>query len=94
MPAFRTGQRVTYKPVGGKCQLTPGQTPHHLRFISNLLVSSGRESHTSESVGIIREVSTSNTTMTGRQVEATPEEPRYEVRSPTTKKQSWYFLII
>ncbi|KAJ5492821.1 hypothetical protein N7539_001567 [Penicillium diatomitis] len=59
MPAFQTGQRVSYKPVGG------------------------RESHTSESVGVIRDVSTHDTTMTGRRVEASPGEPRYEVCPPS-----------
>ncbi|EPS30226.1 hypothetical protein POX_b02764 [Penicillium oxalicum] len=64
MPAFQTGQRVTYKPVGG------------------------RESHTSESVGVIRDVSTHNTTMTGRMVEASQEEPRYEIENEHTRKRS------
>ena len=39
----------------------------------------GPESHTSESVGTIRQVSTTNTNLTGRNVEASKEEPRYEV---------------
>lgn len=39
----------------------------------------GPESHTSDSIGIIREVSTVPTNLTGRNVEASEEEPRYEV---------------
>ncbi|KAF7716860.1 Uncharacterized protein PECH_006957 [Penicillium ucsense] len=64
MPAFQAGQRVSYKPVGG------------------------RESHTSESVGVIRDVSTHDTTMTGRRVEASPGEPRYEIENEHTHKRS------
>ncbi|GAQ04271.1 hypothetical protein ALT_1592 [Aspergillus lentulus] len=44
----------------------------------------GPESKTSEAVGIIREVATQPTQMTGRNVAASDEEPRYTV--------SYYFL--
>lgn len=45
---------------------------------------SGPESKTSESVGIVREVRTASANLTGRQVEASEEEPRYEVRPSDT----------
>ncbi|KAH1545682.1 hypothetical protein LV164_008342 [Aspergillus fumigatus] len=44
----------------------------------------GPESKTSEAVGIIREVATEPTQMTGRNVAASDEEPRYTV--------SYYFI--
>lgn len=74
MPAYRKGDRVQYKPVGGMnpsfpIPLSTGTTNK----------SPGPESHTSQSVGIIREVSTVPTSLTGRNVEASEDEPRYEV---------------
>ncbi|OJJ51683.1 hypothetical protein ASPZODRAFT_127799 [Penicilliopsis zonata CBS 506.65] len=48
----------------------------------------GPESKTSESVGIVREVSTVPTQLTGRNVEASREEPRYEIENSHTHKRS------
>ncbi|BDD57073.1 hypothetical protein MPDQ_007417 [Monascus purpureus] len=48
----------------------------------------GPESKTSESVGIIREVSTQPTMLTGRNVEASSDEPRYEIENRHTHKKS------
>lgn len=45
-----------------------------------MLTSPGPESKTSEAMGTIQQVSTVNTNLTGRNVEASEEEPRYEVR--------------
>jgi hypothetical protein len=41
----------------------------------------GPQSHTSETVGVIKEVLTSPGNLTGRQVQATEQDPRYEVPS-------------
>ncbi|KAJ5601734.1 hypothetical protein N7510_011268 [Penicillium lagena] len=64
MPAYRKGESVRYKPVGG------------------------RESHTSETVGVIRDVSTHDTSLTGRNVAASADEPRYEIENERTHKRS------
>ncbi|KAJ6083146.1 hypothetical protein PENARI_c032G06176 [Penicillium arizonense] len=48
----------------------------------------GAASNTSQSVGIIREVSTGNTNMTGRNVAASDDEPRYEIENMNTHKRS------
>ncbi|GIK01632.1 hypothetical protein Aspvir_005670 [Aspergillus viridinutans] len=48
----------------------------------------GPESKTSEAVGIIREVSTKPTQMTGRNVAASEDEPRYTIENARTHKQS------
>ncbi|KAJ5577575.1 uncharacterized protein N7459_006539 [Penicillium hispanicum] len=64
MPAFRKGDRVNYKPVGGP------------------------QSHTSASVGVIREVTTQPANLTGRNVEASQAEPRYEIENEKTQKSS------
>lgn len=64
MPAYRKGDTVRYKPVGGP------------------------ESHTSETVGVIREVRTEDSQLTGRNVVASPEEPRYEIENSHTHKRS------
>lgn len=73
MPAFRKGDRVSYKPVGG---MLPSSIANSLNPSNTI---PGPESHTSQSVGIIREVSTVPTNLTGRNVEASEQEPRYEV---------------
>ncbi|EAW09778.1 DUF2945 domain-containing protein [Aspergillus clavatus NRRL 1] len=48
----------------------------------------GPESHTSETVGVIREVSTKPTQLTGRNVAASEEEPRYEIENSHTHRRS------
>lgn len=73
MPAYRQGDRVSYKPVGGMS--SSSSTP----LSRTALTLPGPESHTNQSVGIIREVSTVPTNLTGRNVEASEDEPRYEV---------------
>lgn len=54
------------------------------RWLDAKLIRLGPESKTSEAVGIIREVATEPTQMTGRNVAASDEEPRYTV--------SYYFI--
>lgn len=79
MPEFQTGDSVRYKPVGG---MSPSvYYPYLVPLVQQILICQikGPESHTSESVGTIRQVSTTNTNLTGRNVEASKEEPRYEV---------------
>lgn len=78
MPEFRKGDRVSYKPVGGTFSIHPCPPNYSSKHTSH--PSPGRESHTNQSVGVIREVSTVPTNLTGRNVEASEEEPRYEVR--------------
>ncbi|RHZ48012.1 hypothetical protein CDV55_101429 [Aspergillus turcosus] len=48
----------------------------------------GPESKTSESVGVITEVSTQPTEMTGRHVAASEEEPRYTIKNERTGKSA------
>ncbi|KAL2004338.1 hypothetical protein VTN02DRAFT_3132 [Thermoascus thermophilus] len=48
----------------------------------------GPASKTSESTGVIREVITEPGQLTGRNVEATPENPRYEIENMQTHKRS------
>jgi hypothetical protein len=45
----------------------------------NGYIVTGPQSHTSETVGVIKEVLTSPGNLTGRQVQASAEDPRYEV---------------
>lgn len=76
MPEFQQGDSVRYKPVGGT--FSP-----HFPFFSlypySVLNLSGPDSNSSESVGVIRQVRTASSNMTGRNVEASGEDPRYEV---------------
>lgn len=78
MPGYQTGESVRYKPVGG---MFPSVYPYLVPLVQQILICQikGPESHTSESVGTIRQVSTTSTNLTGRNVEASKEEPRYEV---------------
>ncbi|KAF7121912.1 hypothetical protein CNMCM5793_009466 [Aspergillus hiratsukae] len=48
----------------------------------------GPESKTSESVGTIQQVSTQPTEMTGRRVQASEDEPRYEIKNDRTGKHT------
>ncbi|KAJ5723342.1 hypothetical protein N7488_001377 [Penicillium malachiteum] len=64
MPAFHTGQRVNYKPVGGP------------------------NSNTSASIGVIREIATQPTALTGRSVDASEAMPRYQIENLKTHKSS------
>lgn len=77
MPAYKKGERVNYKPVGGKSSRPEIHTPKNPHAYN---VTLGPQSHTSQSVGVIREIATqAGASMTGRQVEASEEEPRYQV---------------
>ncbi|PYI10429.1 hypothetical protein BO78DRAFT_453799 [Aspergillus sclerotiicarbonarius CBS 121057] len=48
----------------------------------------GPDSKTAEAIGTIREVRTHPGTMTGRNVEASDEMPRYEIENAHTHKRS------
>ncbi|KAJ5293845.1 hypothetical protein N7508_008666 [Penicillium antarcticum] len=48
----------------------------------------GADSKTNKSVGIIRDISTSNTNLTGRSVSASDDMPRYEIENVNTHKRS------
>ncbi|KAJ5918426.1 hypothetical protein N7466_010418 [Penicillium verhagenii] len=48
----------------------------------------GPNSNTSSSIGIIREVATKPTALTGRSVTASDEEPRYQIENLKTHKHS------
>ncbi|KAI9793236.1 MAG: hypothetical protein M1816_000657 [Peltula sp. TS41687] len=48
----------------------------------------GPDSNTSESTGVIKDVSTEPTTMTDRHVDASEESPRYEIENSNTGKSS------
>jgi hypothetical protein len=78
MPQYRVNDQVRYKPVGGMSK--PNKKA--LKRISTNLP--GRESNTSESVGIVKKVITEPGSLTGRQVQASQADPRYEVQSILT----------
>ncbi|KAJ5644793.1 hypothetical protein N7507_010804 [Penicillium longicatenatum] len=48
----------------------------------------GPNSNTSTSTGVIREVATEPTTLTGRSVAASDKEPRYQIENEKTRKSS------
>ncbi|KAJ5539995.1 hypothetical protein N7513_008327 [Penicillium frequentans] len=48
----------------------------------------GPDSNTSASVGVIREIATKPTNLTGRSVVASDEEPRYQIENEKTHKSS------
>ncbi|QKX57191.1 uncharacterized protein TRUGW13939_04299 [Talaromyces rugulosus] len=48
----------------------------------------GRESNTSETVGVVRQVITEPGSLTGRQVQASNDDPRYEVENSNTGKRT------
>ncbi|EED19631.1 conserved hypothetical protein [Talaromyces stipitatus ATCC 10500] len=48
----------------------------------------GPQSQTSETVGVIKEVLTSPGNLTGRQVQASAEDPRYEIENSHTQKRT------
>lgn len=89
MPEFRKGENVRYKPVGGMAAL-----PLALLSFSKKSDELGPESKTSEAFGTIQEVSTENTNLTGRNVEASDDEPRYEVSIYYPQGQSSMGLTI
>ncbi|KAI6915174.1 hypothetical protein KC318_g159 [Hortaea werneckii] len=62
MPAYKEGQQVRYKPVGGP------------------------DSNTSESTGTIKSVLTEPGTQADRQVNASADDPRYEIENSNTGK--------
>ncbi|KAI0166551.1 hypothetical protein GGR57DRAFT_447070 [Xylariaceae sp. FL1272] len=63
-PKYREGERVRYKPVGG------------------------RASNTSESTGKITDVLTEPGTQADRNVNASADEPRYEIQNDNTGKMT------
>jgi hypothetical protein len=89
-PKFSSGDNVRYKPVGGKYRLCSILNPN-LSCIyqptrgppSPLLTRSsppGPDSNTSESTGVIQDVITEPGMQASRHVQASAQEPRYEVR--------------
>jgi hypothetical protein len=84
MPSFHKGQKVNYRPVGGMIYSLV-----QLKGIHKLIdIITGPNSNTSQSVGVIREISTGDTNMTGRNVAASADEPRYEIENLNTHKRS------
>ncbi|KAF3404101.1 hypothetical protein DPV78_002708 [Talaromyces pinophilus] len=79
MPQYKVNDSVRYKPVGAYWN-----TRSHL--IGYLII--GPQSHTSETVGVIKEVLTSPGNLTGRQVQATEQDPRYEIENSHTHKRT------
>ncbi|KAL1852263.1 hypothetical protein Plec18167_006078 [Paecilomyces lecythidis] len=61
-PAYKTGDTVRYKPVGGP------------------------DSNTTESVGTIKSVLTEPGNQAGRNVDASQDDPRYEIENNNTGK--------
>jgi hypothetical protein len=84
MPQYRNGQTVRYKPVGG----TVGQNDNPACYQKeNMLIYArppGPESHTSESVGTIKSVLTEPGIQADRQVQASEDQPRYEIENQNT----------
>ncbi|KAI1116208.1 hypothetical protein F5Y14DRAFT_408538 [Nemania sp. NC0429] len=94
-PKYASGQSVRYKPVGGEWPLIfsfLGQhksllIPHNDGTLNNagglinaFASSTGPDSNTSESTGVIRNVLTEPGMQASRHVQASVDEPRYEVR--------------
>lgn len=79
MPAYEVGQKVRYKAIGGRL-------PHALLRYSRVVTVSltyplaGPESNTPTSVGTIMSVATEPRRISGHNVQASEEDPRYEVR--------------
>ena len=80
MPEFQQGESVRYKPIGGTFSSLFYIPPCLCLLCTNSL---GPETNSSESVGVIRQVRTTDSNMTNRNVAASSEEPRYEVRYAT-----------
>lgn len=80
MPAeYDEGDIVRYKPVGG-------MPSFFLSTVQTMLMDdTGPDSKTSEAVGTIRGVTTQDQNMTQRNVHASKEHPKYEVRLPSSK---------
>lgn len=75
MPAeYDEGDVVRYKPVGGM--------PSLLSTEKKDTNNTGPDSKTSEAVGTIRGVATEDQNMTHRNIHASEQQPRYEVRLP------------
>jgi hypothetical protein len=83
MPQYRVNDQVRYKPVGGM-----SNTQKRLFYIKIISNPSGRESNTSETVGVVRQVITEPGSLTGRQVQASNDNPRYEVENSNTGKRT------
>lgn len=89
-PKFSSGQTVRYKPVGG--QYRPFSALHLNLFYllhrerralappADIMPSLGPGSNTSESTGVILDVLTEPGMQASRNVQASMQEPRYEVR--------------
>ena len=80
MPDYTIGDTVRYKPIGGE------SPPSAILILSNhqhtkTHKNPGPDSKTAEAIGTVREVRTHPGTMTGRNVEASDEMPRDEVRT-------------
>lgn len=74
MPRFNMGETVKYKPVGG---MLPCIT--NFRGLANICLLVGPESHTSESTGVVTDVLTEPGIQADRNVNASQDNPRYEV---------------
>lgn len=85
MPQYKEGQTVRYKPVGGMYSYSPLCTLHSSHPSGPLLrleIPLGPDSNTSESTGVVKSVLTEPGNQAGRNVQASEDDPRYEVRSP------------
>ena len=72
MPQYKEGTKVRYKPVGG-------EFTRERRLCESLTPYQGPDSNTSESVGVILSVLTEPGVQADRNVNASEEDPRYEV---------------
>ncbi|KAF3492090.1 uncharacterized protein GIQ15_01607 [Arthroderma uncinatum] len=81
MPQYKKGQNVRYKPVGGAYReaLLSAKSNTDIEYI-------GPDSNTSESVGCIKSVLTEPGNQAGRNVNASEDNPRYEVENQNTGK--------
>ncbi|CAM1509761.1 Fc.00g000960.m01.CDS01 [Cosmosporella sp. VM-42] len=84
MPQYSTGQKVNYKPVGGMDGKQHFAGPSK---IDNTSIS-GPDSNTSSSVGVIQSVLTEPGVQADRNVNASPDAPRYEIENSNTGKTS------
>jgi hypothetical protein len=88
MPQYKVNDSVRYKPVGGTSLSLPRILPvmSSKAKHANGYIVIGPQSHTSETVGVIKDVLTSPGNLTGRQVQASAEDPRYEVAPQSPPK--------
>lgn len=76
MPLYEIGQQVRYKAIGGPSSEPPPLT----RLTNSLFFHTGPDSKTPATTGTICDIITEPRRMAGHNVQASEEDPRYDVR--------------